>query len=161
MLEYKNLAGVLQDMELPRMMVKKALGICKKFHFLPRMPTWGRIPFSCTCAVCFPNCVCQDTILFESLFDQEVRVPDSCVTTTVSVRKVQKAIGGTAGCKWRRLIEQRSCDEKTIDSKVNHLIDAEPQEPAQELVVPEAVLPSSSDDDFQVNTHVAADRTPD
>ena len=161
MLEYKNL--ILQDRVAPGMTVKKALGIYKKFHFLSRVPTWGRIPFSCSCAVCFPNCVCQDTILFASLFDQEVRVPDSWVTATVSVRKVQKAIGGTAGRKQRLLIEQRACYEKTIDSKVNHLIDAEPQEPAPapKLVVPEAVLPSSSDDDFKEDTHVAANRMPD
>ena len=75
----------------------------------------------------------------------------------------ERAIRGTAGRKRRRLIEQRACDEKTIDSKVNHLIDAEPQEPAPapKLVVPEAVLPSSSDDDFQEDTHVAAKRMPD
>ena len=76
---------------------------------------------------------------------------------------MHKAIGGTAGRKWQWLIEQRACDEKTINSTVDHLIDAEPQEPAPapKLVVPEAVLPSSSDDNFQVYTHVAADRTPD
>ena len=101
MLEYKNL--ILQDRVAPGMTVKKALGIYKKFHFLSRMPTWGRIPFSCSCAVSFPNCVCQDTILFASLFDPEMRVPDSWVTVTELRRKVQKAIGGTAGRKRRRL----------------------------------------------------------
>ena len=108
------------------------------------------------------NYVCQDTILFESLFDPEVRVPDSWVTATVSRRKEQKTIGGTAGRKRRRHIEQRACDEKTIDSKVKYLKAAEPQEqaPAPELLVPEAVLPSSSNDDFQVHTHAAADRMP-
>ena len=163
MLEYKNL--VLQDRVAPGMTVKKALGIYKKFHFLSRLPTWGRIPFSCSCAVCFPNCVCEDTNLSTSLFDPEVRVPEAWVTATVSRRKEQKAIWGTAGRKRRRLIEERAFDEKTIDSKVKYLKDKEPQEqalaPEPELVVPEAVLPSSSDDDFQVHTHVAADRMPD
>ena len=84
------------------------------------------------------------------------------MTATASRRKEQKAIGGTAGRKRRRLIEERSCNEKTIKSKVKYLKDKEPKEQAQapELVVPEAVLPSSFDDDFQVHTHVAADRMP-
>ncbi len=36
-------------------------------------------PFSCSCAVCFPHFVCQDTLLFASLFDLEVRVPQDWV----------------------------------------------------------------------------------
>ena len=51
MLEYKNLD--LQGRVTPGMTVKMALGIYKNFHFLSRVPTWGRIPFSCSCAVCF------------------------------------------------------------------------------------------------------------
>ena len=92
----------------------------------------------------FLNFVCQDTLILASLFDSEVLVPDSWVTTTASVRKVHKAIGGTAGRKRRRLIEQRACDEKTIDSKVRYLKDAAPQvpAPAPKLVVPEAMVPS-------------------
>ena len=123
------------------------------------------IPFSCSCAVCFPNCVCEDTILFASLFNPKVRVPESWVTATVSVRKVHKPIGGTAGRKRRRLIEQHACDEKTIDSKVKYLKAAaesdeeeppSPPAPARELVVPPARSPSPSDDDFEVHTPVAA-----
>ena len=109
--------------------------------------------------------MCEETILFTCLFDPEVRIPDSGVTATVSRRKEQRAIGGTAGRKRRRLIEERACDEKTVDSKVKYLNYKEPQdqapEPEPELVVPEAVLHSSSDNDFQVHTHVAADRMPD
>ena len=111
MLEYK--AVVLNGNEPPGMTVKKALNIYKKFYFLSRQPEWGTIPFSCSYAVCFPNCVCQDTMLFASLFNPKVRVPESWVTATVSLRKVHKPIGGTAGRKRRRLIEQRACDEKT------------------------------------------------
>ena len=76
---------------------------------------------------------------------------------------MNKAIGGTAGRKRRQFIEQRACDEKTIHSKVRYLKGAAPQEPAPapKLVVPEAMVPSSSDEDFQVYTHVAADRRSD
>ena len=83
---YRNL--VLQDIVDPGMNVKKAMNIYKKFHFLSCMPTWGAVPFSCSCAVCFPNGVCEDTILFTALFDPEVRVPEKWVTVTVSRRMV-------------------------------------------------------------------------
>ena len=109
-LAYRNL--VLNNIVDPDMHVKKALSIYKKFHLLSRMPTWGQVPFSCTCAVCFPNCICEDTILFTALFDPEVRVPDKWVTATISRRREQKPIGGTAGRKRRRLIEERACNEK-------------------------------------------------
>ena len=69
MREYKDV--VLNSREPPGMTVKKALNISKKFHFLSRQPEWGAIPFkfSCSCAVCFPNSLCQDTILFASNFE--------------------------------------------------------------------------------------------
>ena len=165
-LAYRNL--VLNNIVDPDMHVKKALSIYKKFHLLSRMPTWGQVPFSCTCAVCFPNCICEDTILFTALFDPEVRVPDKWVTATISRRREQKPIGGTAGRKRRRLIEERACNEKIIDSKVKYLKvpeqpeQAEPsEEQAPDYVLPEPGMPSSSDDDFQVDTHLASDRMPD
>ena len=61
MIEYRAL--VLHDHVSPGMTVKKAIFIHKKWQLLSRQPTWGRIPFLCSCAVCFPNCVCQDTLL--------------------------------------------------------------------------------------------------
>ena len=127
------------------------------------------IPFSCSCKVCFPNCVCEDTILFASLFNPKVRIPAEMVTATVSKRQVHKPIGGTAGRKKRRLTEERACNEKTIVSKVKYLkvaageppsSPASPPAPA-ELVVPEPLSPSSSDDDFEVHTPVASDGRPD
>ena len=166
---YKDL--VLQDIIDPGMNVKKAMNIYKKFHFLSRMPTWGDVPFSCSCAVCFPNCVCEDTILFAggiaALFDMKVRVPEKWVTETISRRSEQKPIGGTAGRNRRRLQDDRACNEKTTDSKVQYLKEKEPQEeeqappPAPDFVLPEPGIPSSSDEDFQVHTHLASDRMPD
>ena len=117
----------------------------------------------------FPNCVCEDTILFTSLFDPEVRVPGKWVTATVSRRSEQKPIGGTAGRKRRRLLEERACDEKKIDSKVQYLKEKETREEqpapappaATDFVLPEPGMPSSSEDDFQVHPHLASDRMPD
>ena len=106
-----------------------------------------------------------------SLFDPEVRVPEKWVTATVSRRKVLKPIGGTAGRKRRRLLEERACNEKTIDSKVQYLKEKEtpakqpapppPPPAAPEFVLPEAEMPSSSEDDFQEHTPLASDRLPD
>ena len=153
------------------MNVKKEMNIYKKFHFLSHMPTWDDISFSCSCVVCFPNCLCEDTLLFASLFDPEVRFPEAWVTATVSRRREQKAIGGTAGRKRRRLLEERACNEKTIDSKVQYLKEKEtraeqpapppPPPAAPEFVLPDAEMPSSSEDDFQVHTHLESDRMPD
>ena len=79
---------------------------------------------------------------------------------------MSKAIEGTTGRKRRRLLKERACDEKTIDSKVRYLKAAAPQDPASEsapapkLVVLKAMAPSSSDDseDIQVYNHDAEDR---
>ena len=106
--------------------------------------------------------------MFAALFNPKVRVPADQVTVTVSKRQVQRPIGGTAGRKKRRLIEERACNEKTIVSKVKYLKAAAeeppsppPSPPARELVVPPARSPSPSDDDFEVHTPVAEDGLPD
>ena len=85
---------------------------------------------------------------------------------------MQKPIGGTAGRKRRRLMEERACNEKTISSKDKFLKDAPPAEPeepeapqsapAREFVLPppRSATPSS-DDDFEVHPPVAANGRPD
>jgi hypothetical protein len=84
MLAYRAL--VLLDNVEPGMTVKKALAIYRKWHVLHRQPTWGEVPFSCSCKNCFANCICRDTALLASLFDQEVRLPADQITATVSTR---------------------------------------------------------------------------
>jgi len=146
MLEYKAL--VLLDHVEPGMTVKKALAIYRKWHVMNRQQTWGAVPFSCSCKVCFAHCICRDTLLLASMFNQEVRLPADLITATVSNRARNIAIGGTAGRKRRRLEEERACNEKAIDSKVKYLRASAPA-PPRELVDPTAdgtVLPSSSDD---------------
>jgi hypothetical protein len=101
--------------------LRDALQIYNYFHQLNRAPEWGEIPLSCTCRVCFGNCVCKHTLLFVSLFKQEVRLPDSWIAATPSLRKKCKSIMGTAGRRRLCLIEERQCDEKSIDSKVSFL----------------------------------------
>ncbi len=117
MLEYKAL--VLLDHVEPGMTVKKVLAIYRKWHVMNRQPTWGAVPFSCSCKVCFTHCICRDTIILASLFNPEVLADQ--ITATVSNRARNIAIGGTAGHKRRRLEEERACNEKAIDSTVKYL----------------------------------------
>ncbi len=84
-----------------------------------------------------------------SLFEPNVRVPADWVATTVSARKLCKTIGGTAGRKRRKLIEERACDEKVIDSKVKFL-KSRPSKPEPVLPSPQETIMPSSDDDFEV-----------
>ena len=151
--------------EPPGLDVKKALRIYQEFHLLSRQSDWGKVPVSCSCKICFANCVCAETIMLAALFNPKVRVPADQVTVTVSKRQVHKPIGGTAGRKKCRLIEERACNDKAITSKVQYLkASEEPSPPATpvEWVVPEAKSASpSEDDDFEVHTSVASDGRPD
>ena len=119
MRQYERL--VIQDRVDADTDLRDALKIYNYFHQLNRALDWGEIPLSCTCCVCFGNCVCKHTLLFVSLFKPEVRVPDSWIAATPSLRKKCKSIKGTAGRRRLRLIEERQCDEKSIDSKVSFL----------------------------------------
>jgi hypothetical protein len=113
---------------------------------------------------------CKHSLLFVSLFKPEVRVPDSWITATPSLRKKCKSIKGTAGRRRLRLIEERQCDEKCIDSKVTFLNGSAPPliptrgldpVPAAELRIPSPLQPSSTssesdDDDFQLEVRMPA-----
>ena len=150
--------------------LRDVLKIYNYFHQLNRAPEWGEIPLSCTCRVCFGNCVCKHSLLFLSLFKPEVRVPDSWIAATPSLRKKCKSIKGTARRMKLRLIEERQCDEKSIDSKVTFLKGSAPPliptrwldpGPAAELRIPSPLLPSSTssesdDDDFQIEVRITA-----
>jgi hypothetical protein len=137
--------------------LRDALKIYNYFHQLNRAPEWGEIALSCTCRVCFGNCVCKHSLLFVSLFKPEVRVPDFWIAATPSLRKKCKSIKGTAGRKRPRLVEERQCDEKSINSKGSGppLIPTSGRDPgpADELCIPSPLLTSSTssesdDDDF-------------
>jgi hypothetical protein len=62
--------------------LRDALKNCNYFHQLNRAPEWEGIALSCTCRVCFSDCVCKHSLLFVSLFKPEVRVPDSWIAAT-------------------------------------------------------------------------------
>ena len=85
---------------------------------------------SCSCKTNFGHCVCEDTLLFVSLFDPEVKVPKGYVAATVSERKQCKKIGGLAGRRKRRVLKDRQDDEKAVHSK--GLLLAETPPPAAE-----------------------------
>ncbi len=131
--------------------LRDALKIYNYFHQLNHAPEWGDIALSGTCSVCCGNGVCKHTLLVVSLFKQDVRVPDSWIAATPSLRKKCKSLNGTTGRRRLRLIEQRKCNEKSIDSKVTFL---QGSAPPSEHRIPSPVLLSTSssesdDDDFQ------------
>jgi hypothetical protein len=103
--------------------LKDAVKIYNYFHQLNRAPAseWGEVALSCTCRVCFGNCMCKHSLFLVSLFKAEVCIPDSLIAATPSLWKRCKSIKGAAGGRRLRLIEQRKCDEKSIDSKVTFL----------------------------------------
>jgi len=147
--EYQDL--IVRDRIQQSMDIKSAMKIYKRFYLLSRAATWGMVPVSCTCPACFENCVCCHTLLFAAVFKQEIRVPADWIAATVSQRKQCKSIKGTAGRKRMRILEERKCDEKRIDSKVTYLTGTSAPRDSTALILPEPAFPSSSsEDDFQV-----------
>ena len=129
--------------------------IYRKFNLITPAPKWGRIPLAMTCKVCFPNCMCQCTLLLASLFDPEIRVPAHYIAATPSLRKACRGIKGTAGYKRRKLIEAAACDEKEVSSKVGYMTGTKrakgPAAAPRAMVLLEPASPSASDSsDFQV-----------
>ncbi len=96
-----------------------------------------------------------------SLFKPTVQVPKGYVGATVSERKKCKKVGGLAGRRKRRVLEERQDDGKVIHSKALLLAETpppaaeprlSPRDKAQAFIVPEAVLPTDDeDDDFPGN----------
>jgi hypothetical protein len=150
--------------------LRDTLKIYNYFHQLNCAPEWEEITLSCTCCIFFGNCVCKHLLLFVLLFKPGVRLPDSWIAATPSLRKKCKSLRGTAGCRRIRLIEQRKCDEKSIDSKVTFLQGSTPtslptcgRDPgsAEELRIPSPILPSTSssesgNDDFQIEVRMTS-----
>ena len=160
--EYKRV--VLKDQLPPGMTVKEALKVYGNFKLLTGRPSWGKVPLACTCKTCFGYAICADTLLFVSLFDPEVHVPKRWITATVSERKKVKSIGGLAGRKKMRVLDEMKDDEKLIHSKASLLAENEkapspraepsPRAAPARRVLPEAVLPTDDEeesDDFEVS----------
>ena len=131
------------------------MSIYRKFNHITPAPKWGRIPLAMTCKVCFPNCMCQCTLLQASLFDPEIRVPAQYIAATPSLRKACRGIKGAAGYKRRKLMEDAACNEKEVSSKVGYMTGTkrgkEPAAAPRAMVLPEPASPPASDSsDFQV-----------
>ncbi len=120
--EYRRF--VLRDQLQEDMDVKGAPKVYHNVKVLQAAPTWGDYPVSCLCKTCFAHCICGDTLLFVSLFEPTEQVPKGNVGATVFKRKV----GGLAGRRKRRVLEERQDNEKVINSKA--LLLAEMQHPA-------------------------------
>ena len=81
--ELRQILGPLKDdyMDLldnehdEEMNIEQALDVYETFHHLTRDPTWGKVPWPCSCPTCHKHCVCKHGTLFTSIFDSEVVVP--------------------------------------------------------------------------------------
>ena len=159
MTEYKAL--VVEDWLDPNYNVKDVMRIYHRFNMIRPAPKWGLVPLECTCKVCYANAMCPCTIMLASLFKPEIRVPAHYIAATPALRKLCR-IGGTAGNKRRKLMEEAACNEKEVTSKVGYMTGTKRGKPAapapgkaaapapREFVVPEADCPSSDSSDFQV-----------
>jgi hypothetical protein len=159
--EYERV--VLKDVVPPGMDICQALKIYGYFHLIRYMQEWteNEIPVACSCKVCLTNCVCRCTLLFAAIFRPEVRVPDEYIAATVPERKQCKSIRGTAGKKRLRIMEERKCDEKKIDSKIKYMkgttpVAAAPEAAGKSWRQPSPVMPSDTDDSDEPEVAVSS-----
>ncbi len=95
-----------------------------------------------------------------SLFEFTVQMPKGYVRATVSERNQCKKVGGLAGRRKWRVLEERQDNEKVIHSKALLLAETPPpaaeagpslRDKAAAFIIPEAVPPTDDEDnDFQV-----------
>ena len=160
--QYANLV-VRNRPDLVPVDIKQALEIYKSFHLLEKSASWGDIPVRCTCLECFRDCVCAHTVLFTSLFDVTLRVPEEYIAATVGLRKKCRALKGAAGTKRKRLLAEIAGAKKRVESKIKFMKVPEgpkvPRDPSgsksKEFVIPDADLPPSSEEEvpFFVAVH--------
>ncbi len=72
-------------------MIKAALKIYKSFHLLQRASLREDILAQCTCSEFFKNCIRAHCVVFTSLFDDTLPVPEEFIAATVGLRKKCKA----------------------------------------------------------------------
>ena len=66
--------------------IKLALKIYSNFHLIQYKQEWDNYPASCTCPECYANGCCWHTLLYFSLFNPEVCVPDASQLPSTSGR---------------------------------------------------------------------------
>ncbi len=125
--------------------------------------TWGDIPVQCTCRECFKNCVCAHGVLFTSLLDEKLWVPEEYIAVTVGLRKKCQSLKGAAGTKRKRLIAEYAAAKKKVKSKIKFM--KVPEVPkvqcdlsgskSKGFVIPNTDLPSTSKGEEEVPSSVA------
>ena len=153
--QYANLVVRNRPDLVPGVDIKLALKIYKSFHLLQKASTWGDIPVQCTCRECFKNCVCAHGVLFASLFDDTLRVPEEYIAATVGLRKKCRALKGAAGTKRKRLFSEIAAAKKKGESKIKFMKQPEGPKVARDasgsrskrFVIPDADIPTTSDEE--------------
>ncbi len=161
--QYMNLVVRNRPDLVPGIDIKEALKIYCSFHLLKKASTWGDIPVQCTCRECFKNCVCAHGVLFTSLFDEKLRVPEEYIAATVGLRKKCRSLKGAAGTKRKHLIAEYAAAKKKVESKIKFM--KVPEGPkvqrdssgskSKGFVIPDADLPSTSESEEEVPSLVA------
>jgi hypothetical protein len=135
--------------------IKQALKIYDNFYLIQYKPEWGDYPASCTCPGNYAHGCCWHSLLYASLFNPEVCVPDAYIAATVDLRKKCKSLKGVAGRKRFSIMKAMACDEKEVASKVRYMRPTAAA--AAGIVLPPVVFPSDDDDDdFEVNAHLCS-----
>jgi hypothetical protein len=97
--------------------IKQALKIYYNFYLIQYKLEWGDYPASCTCPGIYAHGCCWHSLLYASLFNPEVCVPDDYIAATVDLRKKRKSLKGMAGRKRLSIMKAMACDEKEVASK--------------------------------------------
>ena len=167
--QYANLVVRNRPDLVPGVDIKLALKIYKSFHLLQKASTWGDIPVQCTCRECFKNCVCAHSVLFASLFDDTLRVPEEYIAATVGLRKKCRALKGAAGTKRKRLFSEIAAAKAKGESKIKFMKQPEGPKVARDasgsrskrFVIPDADVPTTSDEEvfcfFVPHSHSTCD----
>ncbi len=161
--QYVNLVVRNRPDLMPGIEIKGALQIYCNFHLLKKASTWGDIPVQCTCCECLKNCVCAHGVIFTSLFEEKLRVPEEYIAVTVGLRKKCRSLKGAAGTKHKRLIAEYAAAKKKVESKIKFM--QVPEGPkvqhdssgskSKGFVIPDADLPSTSEGEEEVPSLVA------
>ena len=97
-----------------------ALRVYSDFHSVTPAPTWGDVPFACSCPDSHKHCICEHAALIASVYDSDVVVPDALIADSPSKRKKTRLGKGVAGTRRRRLLAARE-DKVAAESKIPYL----------------------------------------
>jgi hypothetical protein len=123
--------------------------ISRNIQRYPEISRWGELP--------------DDGVLFTSLFNEKLRVPEEYIAATVGLWKKFQSLRGAAGNRCQRLIAEHAAAKKKVESKIRFMkVPEGPKVPrnssgskSKGFVIPDADLPSTSENEEEVPSLVA------